>query len=136
MARLVPSFPVVSAADDIFLSTGLSALEFSPSELAKMDAWPTPEADCGAPLTGAQRSGPLLRFLADRLTAAPGSGGYGAPVGESRPSGLEAHMSGLVAAMAGGGGGGGGRGRALAPVESEAPLPQAARCTRARSGNE
>ena len=137
MARLVPSFPVVSAADDIFLSTGLSALEFSPSELAKMDAWP--EADGGgAPLTGAQRSGPLLRFLADRLTAAPGSGGYGAPVGEPRPSGLEAHMSGLVAAMGGGGGGsgGGGCGRPLAPMESEAPLPQQTQRTRARNGYE
>ena len=135
MARLVPSFPFVSAGDDVFDGTGLTALEFTPSELARMEAWERERAAAGGDALGPPASSEaLLRFLADRLAAAPGSGGVGAAVGESVPSGLEAQLNSTLSAFGASiGGSASGLPAALSGVPSLKP-PTGARRTKRRGG--
>ena len=140
MARLIPTFPAVPPNADIFSSTPLEALEFSRSELAKMENWEqqqqqqgkakkaktagsetaanaTAHANANAPL-GADRAREesLLRFLSERLQAAPGSGAAGA--------GLEGRASGLEGMLPSGAGGGAARAHAAGlPTLSTSPSP-------------
>ena len=133
MARLIPTFPSVPLNADIFSSTALEALEFSRSELARIEAWEQQQREQqqqqggnkakkvktnepNAPLAQDRaRDESLLRFLSERLQAAPGSGAAGAGL-EGRTSGLEGMFlpTGVVigggAASAGGNGDDGGNG--------------------------
>ena len=174
MARLIPTFPSVPPNADIFSATPLEALEFSGSELARMEDWERQQqskskrakrtgndegagagaganpntnanANANAPLAADRaRDESLLRFLSERLQAAPGSGAAGAGL-EGRASGLEgmflssggvagaaapqaAAGAAAAAATAGGGnrrgagrGGGGGGGQLHVPGLSTLP---------------
>jgi len=119
MARVIPTFPSVPLNADIFTATPLEALEFSRSELAKMEDWEQQQQQqqqqpkrartaaangpaANAPLAADRpRDESLLRFLSERLQAAPGSGPAAGAGLEGRASGLEGMLlSGVVAAAA------------------------------------